>query len=226
MKTYWSQCANNKNFGDNLTPFLLSHMTRHTPLYAPLSDAEIVLVGSIGEKVPEAYNGIVAGIGTAYHSTKINLNKANVLALRGPLTFLHCATDQNPVLADPGLLISDFVDSTEKQYEVGTILHYADNYNKPEGHVINVTDPVDVIINEIAKCETIISSSLHGLIAADALNIPRKWVKFPNSQGQGFKFYDYSLTLGMHIKPNVWMQAPKELIKSKQQQLREVFQCL
>ena len=34
-------------------------------------------------------------------------------------------------------------------------------------------------IKQIADCE-IISSALHGLIAADSLNIPNKWIKLSN----------------------------------------------
>jgi len=226
MKTYWCKCAYNKNFGDVLGPYLVEKLTSHKVEWCKASESEIVVVGSIGEHLPKQYSGIVAGIGLGKHNTKLDLSKANVLALRGPLTFLYSKTEQNPVLADPGLLASEFVDDVKKEHSVGTILHYGDKFNKPEGYVIDVTQPIETVIKEAAKCEKIITSSLHGLILADSLNIPRKWIRYPRVQGSGFKFYDYSLSLGMHIKPNEWMEAPATLVESKKQQLKEVFKCL
>jgi hypothetical protein len=54
-------------------------------------------------------------------------------------------------------------------------------------------DPIKVL-KQIAECETIISSSLHGLIAADALDIPNKRIKLSNHGHNfdvDFKFDDY-----------------------------------
>ena len=48
----------------------------------------------------------------------------------------------------------------------------------------------------IASCNFIISSSLHGLIAADSLNIPHVWMKISNKIiGGNWKFNDYFLSM-------------------------------
>ncbi len=48
------------------------------------------------------------------------------------------------------------------------------------------------VIKQIAECECIVSSSLHGLIIADSLGIPNIHVKVTNNLlGDGFKFDDY-----------------------------------
>lgn len=226
MKTYWSKCAYNKNFGDQLGPYLIKKYTGHEAQWVPAAESKIVVVGSIAEHLPPNYSGVIAGIGLGNKTTKKDFSKANVLALRGPLTDLRVATEQIPVLADPGLLAADFAEQQEKEHSVGVILHYADRWNSISGHQIKITDPIETVINEAAKCKQIVTSSLHGLILADSLGLPRKWVRYPRIQGEGFKFYDYSLSLGMHIKPNEWMVAPQKLVETKKRQLREMLQCL
>ena len=56
----------------------------------------------------------------------------------------------------------------------------------------------------IASCNFIISSSLHGLIAADSLNIPHVWMKISNKIiGGNWKFNDYFLSMNNQlVEPN------------------------
>ena len=105
---------------------------------------------------------------------------------------------------DLGLLIAFLSEKTpEKKYELGIIPHAFDHKNEKteilktlsKNHiVIDLRDNPLETLNNISKCETIISSSLHGLIAADSLNIPNKRFKFSNHghfYNVDFKFNDY-----------------------------------
>ena len=48
------------------------------------------------------------------------------------------------------------------------------------------------------SCETIASSSLHGLIAADSFHIPNLWIKLSNRIiGNDFKYHDYYSSYGL-----------------------------
>jgi hypothetical protein len=68
----------------------------------------------------------------------------------------------------------------------------------PHARLINVRDP-DVLatVRTIASCDFVVSSSLHGLIAADAFGIPNVWVRWSDRvAGGSWKFLDYFRSVG------------------------------
>ena len=90
-----------------------------------------------------------------------------------------------------------------KQYQLGIIPHKFD-YSNPiidsllnklqDSILIDLRMPPLETLKRIAECETVISSSLHGLVAADSLNIPNKRIKLSNHGfdfNVDFKFDDY-----------------------------------
>jgi hypothetical protein len=90
--------------------------------------------------------------------------------------------------------------SINKKYTLGFIPHYVDYHNvfnmyknDKNVHVINLLNSnIEDVINQILSCNYIISSSLHGLIVADAYNIPNMWIKYDNKiKGDDTKFHDY-----------------------------------
>ena len=55
---------------------------------------------------------------------------------------------------------------------------------------------IENFINELCSCEKIFSSSLHGVIVAQAYGVPAQWITVKNTpihQDQNFKFEDYFL---------------------------------
>lgn len=104
---------------------------------------------------------------------------------------------------DLGLLFNLLLEKPViKRYSVGVIPHNTE-VNNPivenlltmnNACLINLRQPPLQTLEQIAACETIISSSLHGLIAADSLNIPNKRIKLSEhryNQNIDFKFEDY-----------------------------------
>lgn len=57
-------------------------------------------------------------------------------------------------------------------------------------------DDVDQTIRSILGCKRILTSSLHGLILADAYNIPSAWMETDTPKGLDFKYFDYFLSVG------------------------------
>lgn len=111
-------------------------------------------------------------------------------------------------LADGGLLADELIDvNVEKKYKIGIIAHFWEQdapifetlHRKFEDSiVIDLKDDPIKVLEEIAACECIISSSLHGLIVADSFHIPNlHLVATDKLLGDGFKFDDYYSSYGM-----------------------------
>ena len=103
---------------------------------------------------------------------------------------------------DAGLLAGELVNvSSVKKYDIGIIPHIREQNelqfqllqkNTPRSIIIDVSEDPLEILRKVAQCKCIVSSSLHGLIVADSLSIPNKWIRLTNRPlGDGFKFRDY-----------------------------------
>ena len=103
---------------------------------------------------------------------------------------------------DGGMLYPLLLDTMpEKKYTLGVIPHYRDQSQSAvkelvsqydNAVIIDVLDEPLEVLKQIARCNFILSSSLHGLIVADALDIPNRHVRFSgNVTGDDFKFCDY-----------------------------------
>ncbi|MBO0481011.1 polysaccharide pyruvyl transferase family protein [Candidatus Enterococcus courvalinii] len=107
-------------------------------------------------------------------------------------------------LGDGGILAPYLVESgieQQKRYRVGIIPHFKEQDHPifqelinqfPDSKLIDLKEEPHQVIREIAQCEVVISSSLHGLIVADAFYVPNiHIVVTDNLLGDGFKFDDY-----------------------------------
>ena len=201
MNAYWYR--KEKNFGDLLTPYIAEKLYGRKLEYAEPRDAELFGCGSILESVPRGYRGCVLGSGFINRGVYKDLRHAKVLLLRGRQTKAYCDLSGACRLGDPGVLLSMFAAKGKKDAELGIIPHYCDKDNQDialwrNGHeegsdyiVIDVQQEPETVIQQVARCKTVVSSSLHGLILADALGIPNKWVKWSDLKGGTFKFEDY-----------------------------------
>jgi autotransporter strand-loop-strand O-heptosyltransferase len=141
-----------------------------------------------------------------------------VYSVRGPLTrdvLLKRGWDVPEVYGDPALLFPQIYNPTiEKKYKIGLIPHCVDFYSldglKAINHmedmgikIINVTAGINKFIDQLKECEMIISSSLHGLIAADTYGIPNYRVKISKLvHGGDFKYKDhYASVKREHYEP-------------------------
>ncbi|WP_254511227.1 polysaccharide pyruvyl transferase family protein [Anatilimnocola floriformis] len=200
-----------ENFGDCLTETLLNHYglgVQHAHPYF----AQLIGVGSILERVPQGFAGYVLGAGLLHEHSRCELPEAKLLAVRGPLTWERAGRPQGCLFGDPGLLARQLLQQApKKRYKLGVVLHYADQQTAAfqelaAAHPSDVLlidvrrSPADVI-HAIDSCDGIVSSSLHGLIVADALQIPCAWKSAGEVLGHGFKFADHAQAVKSPRKP-------------------------
>ena len=136
--------------------------------------------------------------------------EVNPLILRGRLSHevlesVNKKRYSGVVYGDLGLLCSYLQDKkTIKRYAVGFVPHKFDCDNPkiefllrsiPNSVLLDLREPPLETLNKIAECETIVSSSLHGLVAADGFGIPNMRIKLSNHGFDfdvDFKFDDYN----------------------------------
>jgi pyruvyltransferase len=203
LNVFWFRRPRPGNFGDILTPLILSHYGYQVN-HAMQEDANYMMVGSIAKL---AHAGVtVLGSGAMTSAAKLDPS-ANWRWVRGPRTrklVINNGGQCPEIYGDPAMLLPRIVaPSSDKKHKLGIVPHYVDYHivkeQFPNFPVINLlnSDPVKVV-NKITSCERIISSSLHGIIAAHAYGIPAAWVEFGNRlSGDGTKFHDHYESLDL-----------------------------
>ena len=180
-----------------------------------------------------------AGIIDGTKTLKCKTNK--VYAVRGPLTrkvLLEQGVDCPEIYGDPALLVSKYYQPEVKQkYKYGFIAHVS-NLDKVEHLLLDdmpIKDREDTLIIDLSKydkwtdipdqicsCESIISSSLHGLIMAEAYNIPNVWIEFGKPLiGGHFKFHDFFTSVGRDREEPVFVKDNKIEMKKINENLKE-----
>ena len=203
LKLYWFDDTN--NWGDRLSPLLCERLSGRPAERTQNSKCDLIAIGSLlGRLKSGLLRKRVHVWGTGFMHADHSASKQHYYhAVRGKLTAERIGNATVDVLGDPGLLCDLFMPDTpiQKQYTIGLIPHYRDQGNQsvaafcertPGATVIDILSDNVEFLAKLASCERIISSSLHGLVAADSLGIPNAWMKLSdNVMGNGFKFADY-----------------------------------
>lgn len=209
MKVFYLSDFNN-NLGDNLNkPILewLGYKVEYTSIRK--QRGKFVGIGSIMSCVRE--NDTVWGAGIIRYNQNLAPGiKAKYLAVRGKKTramLLKAGAKVPEVYGDPALLLPLMYNPKIKPiYEVGYIPHYVqkDTFKRshPEAHAIDIqTMDWKSFVDQIKQCRKIISSSLHGLIIAEAYGILTEWRDWGGGViGDGFKFIDYYSATDRDVK--------------------------
>jgi hypothetical protein len=221
------------NWGDRLTPLLLDHFAGLFPVWAPVAESQVVSLGSVLEHIPPGWEGTVLGSGRLYEGSRLHLQRAKVLAVRGPLSARGILGSY--ALGDPGLLADEMVTVQTKKYALGLVPHWSDTtlVNNPMFKQFNpvVIDPQDdplTVVRTIGECKKIVSSSLHGVILADAFGIPRRieYCSQFDKEGGLFKFQDYSASIRTPLEVGKLTVANRFYVEDRKHELFDLFQGL
>lgn len=196
LPMYWWD--GHPNFGDALTPWVLARYGV-VAVHTRISSARAVGIGSLVDQLSDDFDGVIWGSGLLREADR-QLPSATALAVRGPLTRERLGLGDDVALGDPGLLVGKHLRRGRPRWRLGIVphgMHHADPDLRALGRragvrTIDVRYTPSVVMAQIARCEAVLTTSLHGLIVADALGIPAAWTRRePLLWGDDFKFRDY-----------------------------------
>lgn len=225
------------NWGDDINYHFLTHLTKRevaiyfdTPVAIALKKTNYLCIGSTLNYLPTRQT-VVWGAGVIDDKLELREKPARVHAVRGPLTRKHLLSLGIPcpvVYGDPALLIPYFYkpapSKKPRKYRIGVVPHYADwttpglaklKADHPDIDIIDITNYgiwTD-FIDRICDCDVLLSSSLHGLIVAEAFGIANYWISLSDKViGQGFKFRDYYASIGKQITAPLILNETSDLM--------------
>lgn len=216
ISLYYVRCGHRSgNFGDMFSRDIVEKLSGRAVDPSgegpeDIARADMVACGSLAQNLPADFRGIVWGTGLMFERAEVRCENAEVTALRGKLTAARWPHRPEVPLGDPGLLVTTvrprLKQSASPRWRLGIVPHYVDaddpaladylKRNRDECIALDSCSPD--LPERIADCEVILSSSLHGLVIADALGVPNLWVVFSEKvQGGSFKFRDYLSAYGV-----------------------------
>lgn len=197
------------NLGDVVNKFIVEKISRKNIIWSSTKSNKdhFCCIGSVIHNCNN--NSTIWGSGIISDNKLPIFSPKEVLAVRGPKTrdvLLKNNIKCPDVYGDPALLLPKLIDfkPVNKKYSLGIIPHYInkdDAFFQREIHddvlIIDIeSDDIYKFIEQITSCELILSSSLHGIIIADAFNVPAYHIDFKKKTSGGlFKFHDYYLSV-------------------------------
>ncbi|AJE48576.1 polysaccharide pyruvyl transferase family protein [Celeribacter indicus] len=210
LKLFWWN--EQPNFGDRISGDIVAHVSGQEVEWAPPRAAALISTGSIMSAARRSFKSGRAdrpwiwGTGAMKPLPADFVDHVRIAALRGPVTreLLGAETE---IFGDPGLLMPFVLgERIAQEDKIGIVPHQSrveeiTELLRGSRQDLVVIDPraenhLDVV-REIASCKAIFSSSLHGLIIADAFGVPNVWLDpAGNHPFARLKFYDYAAGIG------------------------------
>jgi pyruvyltransferase len=202
---YWQQ-PSFINFGDYISLKIVERMVGgpvRVHKYKPgVSEKRLLAIGSLLFCAKD--DDVIWGSGTnGKRASKKDyvFTRLDVRSVRGPLTrdFLMNKYDIAcpEIYGDPALLMPylfpEFKRSEQPTNEYIVIPHFSEKKLLPKELYLNIiypTDPWDEIVAKILDSKFVISSSLHGIIIAEAFGIPARYLRVTENEPL-LKYYDY-----------------------------------
>ncbi|MGM7698594.1 polysaccharide pyruvyl transferase family protein [Microbacterium sp. A84] len=193
------------NFGDLLGPLIINEILSQEGLANPVGHAaqRVLAVGSIlGLARPgDAVWG--TGVNGKSIDHEVRFEDVAFTAVRGPLTRAW-ATERGAtvpeVYGDPALLLGalfgrEKLSGAGEQRKLTVVPNFHDFAASPRNQdVLNPRSSVTAVLQRIANSDFVCGSSLHGVIVAESLGIPARFIR--SLHEPKFKYDDYMLGTG------------------------------
>lgn len=191
IKAFW---YSSNNFGDNLNHYLIKKLSGKPVVLSDRLTPHYIVCGSI---LTEANKySTVWGAGFSWDHYQPFDKDAQYITVRGNLSAERINKNVQFV-GDPAIVLSLlYQPPAHKKYQYGIIPHWSEHEfflnNYSNLHIIDPFQSVEDFIDDVASCEKVLSSGLHGLIVADTYGIPNAWIDL--SKKDHFKYQDYYST--------------------------------
>ncbi|GAA1558992.1 polysaccharide pyruvyl transferase family protein [Brevibacterium picturae] len=213
---YWWDQQN--NFGDQIGPWLIEMITGRpafNTIALPNAGRAVMTAGSIitGMNRPGMSiwgSGLIAPLDSTTVEKLKPRQPHTIRAVRGELTRAelveHLEWEVPKVFGDPALLLSTYFQPLALEPEVSrpaVVPHYAHrklfeaHSEKNDFDIIDVRKSPEVVVAQLADASAVASTSLHGLIIAQAYGVPWIRLRIADSHlvGEDFKFEDFYTTI-------------------------------
>lgn len=201
------------NFGDDLNPLLWREILPPSAWQA--TDTVLVGVGSILtagglDHLDGDRRVVVLGTGTSYGAAPTQLDRWDVLAVRGPLTASVIGRPETSV-TDGAYLVVDapgILGAPQPRTETLFIPHHRTLRDRPwaqaaEAAGMTFMSPewsIERVFEHFARAQLVVTEAMHGAIIADALRIP--WVPVQVSpELDEFKWRDWLGSVDLPFEP-------------------------
>ena len=225
------QWHRSRNWGDAISPTLVELLSGRNVRYVGSTRRHrYSAVGSILDRA-DGYTE-VWGSGFIEEPIAPPVPPRAIHAVRGPLTrgaYITAGIACPEVYGDPALLLPRFFDpDVPRRHSVGVIPHFVDKRHPwvvrqrgdPDVCIIDVEGDPWEFVKGVKSCEVVLSSSLHGLICADAYGVPSLWVSLTGKTlGGSFKFWDYYQSIGVaasHPVPVTAESRVRDLVRASE----------
>jgi len=208
---YYQHSDGSGNFGDEISRYIVSQVSGQEVVLAQPDEPKLFAVGSLLHMKELSSSDHIWGTGMMAYVLRCS-HLPHIHAVRGPLTrqfLMGCGQQVPEVYGDPALLLPRYYQPElipELKNKIVVVPHWSQwgemNHLAEEleifygAVVINPTDDWQTVVNQIASAKAVVSTSLHGLIIADAYDIPNIWLNSGDLVGHQstLKFQDYLLS--------------------------------
>jgi pyruvyltransferase len=202
---YWAPSDQTQNFGDHLSAIIVSRLLsyfNHVLDEAVAQPARLLAVGSILHFARDGDTIWGSGVNGKVQVSEHRFRKLDVRAVRGPITrefLMKRGVSVPEIYGDPALLLprlfpGRFRASGLRPYVVVPNIHDLTSLSR-ESNIVSPLLAWNTCVERILEASLVISSSLHGIVIAEAFGIPARYLRITETEHM-LKYQDYALGTG------------------------------